>query len=206
MTQIFLNYRTEDEKFGVALLDEMLSQRFGTAAVFLAAKSIDLGVPWEQAMFDAVTGSDVLLAIIGRNWLTATNEHGERRLDDPADFVRREIQLALEHGKQVIPVRLDVPRVRAEHLPDDLKALTTLQDIEVRFRNRELDVNRLADKLREQVPGLRPAKQQPTSTFSVNATSVGKVVQAEHIDRVVQADHVDKLWQAEHMTFGDFHA
>lgn len=181
MTQIFLNYRTEDEKYGVALLNQMLSRRFGSTAVFLASKSIGLGTEWEQAMFQAVSDSEVVLVIIGRNWLTATDEHGQRRIDNPDDFVRREIRLALELGKQVIPVRLDVPRIAAESLPDDLRTLAALQDIEVRFRNHEIDVNRLADRLCEQVPALRPTNQDSTAKFALNANTVGKVVQVETV-------------------------
>jgi hypothetical protein len=47
---------------------------------------------------------EIMLAMVGRNWLTATDSAGRRRLDNPEDFVRIEIESALNLGKLVIPV------------------------------------------------------------------------------------------------------
>ena len=49
----------------------------------------------------------MLVALIGRQWMTATDEEGHRRLDDPDDYVRSEVQAALERGVRVIPVLVD---------------------------------------------------------------------------------------------------
>jgi hypothetical protein len=46
----------------------------------------------------------VLLALIGSQWVTITDEEGKRRLDDPNDFVRLEIEAALQRGVLVIPI------------------------------------------------------------------------------------------------------
>src|SRR6266508_2403693 len=118
--QVFLNYRSDDEPFGVSMLDQELSHRFSSAAVFLASKSIPLGSDWEQQMYQAVEQSVAMLVVIGRHWRNAKNR---RRLDDPADHVRREIRHALDQGKQVIPVRLAVPRLSTKDLPDALSDL-----------------------------------------------------------------------------------
>ncbi|MFC0115522.1 toll/interleukin-1 receptor domain-containing protein [Kibdelosporangium aridum] len=184
MTQIFLNYRTDDDRFGVAMLDDKLSERFGAGAVFRDSKSIPLGADWERTMFDAVAASTALLVVMGRNWL-------DPRLADPQDFVRREILLALQLRKQVIPVRLDTPRLSADDLPPPLRPLVDCQDIEVRFHKEKIDIDMLADKLRQQIPGLDKGKEQdtPQSKFSV------------------QAQTIDKVWQSDTMTFtGDFYA
>jgi TIR domain len=189
LTQVFLNFRTIDEPFGVALLNTKLSEEFGSEAVFLDSKSIPLGTVWEPEMFKAIENSAAVLVIMGRNW-NATDELGRRRLDDPRDFVRREIIHAFEHGKQVIPVRFDVPRVPAEELPDELKRLPDLQDIEVRFRDSEIDIDRLAAKLRERIPALRPKETVSRTTGTTN---------------VVHNNH-GQVFQADKITFGDFHA
>src|SRR5262249_42645463 len=193
MTQVFLNYRVVDEPFGVAMLDQALSGRFGSEAVFLASKSIPLGAEWRRRMYQAVAASAALLVIIGRYWVDAKDDQGRRALDNADDFVRNEILLAFELGKQVIPVRLGVPRVPAERLPDELKKLLDCQDIEVRFRSARIDIDRLANKLREQIPALR---------------AVGPVkAEAEAVTRnLVQAEHVGQVFQGEQMTFTDFHA
>jgi TIR domain len=192
VTQIFLNYRTDDERFGVAMLDRELSERFGSGAVFFASKSIELGAAWEPSMFRAVAAADAVLVVMGRRWLSAKDEQGNPRIGDPADFVRREIKQALETGKQVIPVRLDTPRIEPADLPADIRELAGLQDIVVRFRHAKIDIDLLAKRLRQQIPALREVtapETRPAGKFgSVHARTVGGV------------------WQAEQMTFGDFYA
>ena len=181
MTQVFLNYRTADEPVAVAMLDQVLSERFGEAAVFLASKSIPLGVDWEREMFAAVEKSTALLALVGRNWLDAKDSAGRRRLDDPGDFVRREISTALSLGKQVIPVLLGVERktLREADLPADISELTRRQGIKIAIHSAQPDIDQLVSKLRHQIPELREPKQQNAEvTNSVNAGKItGTVVQ-----------------------------
>lgn len=184
MTQVFLNYRADDEPFGVTMLDQELSRRFGPDAIFLAAKSIPLGSEWEHQMYQAIDESVAVLVVMGRNW---GNTRNRRRLDDPADHVRREIRYALDEGKQVVPVRLAVPRLSTEDLPEALVDLAARQDIEVRFRSAKIDVDRLATKLAEVIPALRPAaekpaeKAKPQPTFIVERSKVNNLLQASEI-------------------------
>jgi hypothetical protein len=189
VTQVFLNYRADDEPFGVAMLDQELSQRFGSAAVFLASKSIPLGSDWEPQMFDAVAKSTAVLVVVGRHWRNAKNR---RRLNDPADYVRREIRHALDLGKQVIPVRLAVPRLSTKDLPVALSELAGKQDIEVRFRSAKIDVDRLAAKLSELIPALRALSAPPPKTTSKN------LVENSRVGTLLQADSIS--------VSGDFHA
>ncbi|MEV6908536.1 toll/interleukin-1 receptor domain-containing protein [Amycolatopsis sp. NPDC051071] len=186
MNQIFLNYRTADERFGVAMLDRELSRAFGPETVFFASKSIELGADWEKSMFDAVAASSALLVVMGRHWIDAKNADGLRLIDDPEDFVRREILTAFELGKRVIPVRMDVPeRVPAEELPEVLRSLPTLQDISIHFRSAGPDIDRLAARLRQLIPGL------PTPSSSSSSASAGKFTAYAHEGGVVnQYDQV----------------
>lgn len=183
MNQIFLNYRTADERFGVALIDSELSRLFGPETVFLAAKSIEPGTGWEQRMFDAVKASEVVLALIGRNWLNASKVDGRRLLDDPRDFVRREIVTAFDLGKRVIPVLLDTTRVPGEELPEPLRRLADLQDIKIQVRHPGPDIDRLAKWLEQLVPGLRRISPAETGTkFTAHAHQGGVVNQYERVD------------------------
>jgi hypothetical protein len=69
-------------------------------------------------------GRDNLFRDIGRDWLDARDEDGNRRLDNPYDYVRIEISAALKRDIPVIPILIDGTRVpKADQLPDDLKAL-----------------------------------------------------------------------------------
>ncbi|MEQ0560553.1 toll/interleukin-1 receptor domain-containing protein [Amycolatopsis sp. NEAU-NG30] len=186
MTQVFLNYRADDEKFGVALIDRALSEKFGESAVFFASRSIDLGAEWEREMFDAVRRSDALLVIMGRNWLESpVPGTGHRRIDDPCDFVRREIETAFELGKQVIPVRLDVRRFTAEELPETLRSLPELQDIHIHCRTTKTDIDQLAERLRKLIPSLPAAEAPPVYTtpkFVGTAHAGGTLTQADRIE------------------------
>jgi hypothetical protein len=173
VTQVFLNYRHADEPFGVAMLDGALSARFGSEAVFFASKSIELGADWEKEMFAAVERSTALLVVMGRHWLDEVDETGRRRIDDPNDFVRREILLALELGKAVIPVRLGVPRPSPSDIPAELSALLRKQDIELQFRTAGPDLDRLERKLRRLIPelgGTPVAEPARTVTYRDNAS------------------------------------
>jgi len=180
VTQVFLNYRTDDEPFGVAMLDQELSRRFGSDAVFLASKSIPPGSDWEPQMYDAVAKSTAVLVVMGRHWRNAENR---ARLDEPADHVRREIRHALDLDKQVIPVRLGVPRLSIADLPEALQALAGKQDIEVRFRSARIDVDRLAAKLAELIPALRAPTRGATP-------SARNVVQDSRVNTLVQGESI----------------
>ena len=75
----------------------------------------------------------MLLAVIGPNWSDVRDEHGNRRLDDPNDFVRIEIAAALQRDIPVIPILLDGARIpKADQLPDDLKELASRNGLDVR--------------------------------------------------------------------------
>ena len=60
--------------------------------------SIEAGLPFAEVIRDAVDSCAVLVALIGRQWVTLGDEEGHRRLDDPDDLVRFEVQTALERG------------------------------------------------------------------------------------------------------------
>lgn len=155
MTQVFLNYRVADKPLGVGMLDQILSEKFGSSAVFFASKSIELGARWEPEMFNAVRESVAVLVIMGRCWLTAVDDDGVRLLDKEDDFVRREILLAMQEHKKVIPVLLGTPRPRRAELPEALRPLAERQSISIAYRSTGPDIDRLVAKLRELIPELR---------------------------------------------------
>jgi hypothetical protein len=93
---------------------------------------------------EEVAKCGVLLAVIGPSWLDARDEHGNRRLDDPNDFVRIEIAAALQRTIPVIPILLDGARIpKATQLPDDLKELALRNGTEIRHASFQDDMNRL---------------------------------------------------------------
>ena len=86
--------------------------------------SIEVGVDFAEAIQRAVDAWEVLLALVGPQWLTVTDADGQRRLDDPDDTVRLEIEAALARNVRVIPVLVDnTPMPRRQQLPDSLAPL-----------------------------------------------------------------------------------
>lgn len=92
---IFLSYQREDAVPYAGLLQCESRDRFPDAWVFMDLDSIEAGVRFAEVIRDTVGPSGVLVALIGRQWLTLADEEG-RRLDNPDDFVRFEVQTALE--------------------------------------------------------------------------------------------------------------
>src|SRR5512142_3533958 len=123
---IFLSYRRSDAGGHARALHGYLSGRFGAERIFFDRDTIESGDSFPERLRQGVEGCAVLLALIGPDWLDTKDSAGARRLDDPGDFVRQEIALALDRGKTVIPVLFDdTPVPPAHRLPDILKDLAT---------------------------------------------------------------------------------
>jgi carbon monoxide dehydrogenase subunit G len=125
---IFISYRREDAAYPAGWLYERLANHFGHGQVFKDVDTIQLGDDFVEKITEAVTACDVLLAVIGSRWLTVTDGKGRRRLDDPSDFVRIEIEAALERGVRVIPVLVEGATMpNPAELPTGLEKLTRRQ-------------------------------------------------------------------------------
>ena len=121
---IFISYRREDSADITGRISDRLIQKFGKDAVFKDVESIPLGSDFRKHLKDAVGRCDVLVAVIGRQWATIENENGRRRLDDPRDHLRIEVESALERDIPVIPVLVQGAVVPdPEKLPEPLRPL-----------------------------------------------------------------------------------
>ena len=153
-TDIFVNYRIDDEPFGATFIDRELSSHFGPDAVFRDSRSIRLGDDFAEKILPAVRAAKALLAVIGPRWLTTTDAEGRSRLTSPDDWVRREIAEAFRHGVRVIPVLLDAELPAECDLPAEISQLARSQYVGVHHRAAEYDMLRLISELAELVPGL----------------------------------------------------
>src|SRR5262245_39307382 len=123
--KIFINYRRGDDPGFAGRLFDRLEGSFQPGQLFMDVDSIPAGHDFVRVLEDQVAQCDVLLAIIGQGWLEARDRTGSRRLDDPSDFVRIEIEAGLKLGKRVIPVLVNGAEMpRADSLPDHLKPLS----------------------------------------------------------------------------------
>lgn len=152
--RIFLNYRRKDTEDTAGRLFDSLCAHFGEERVFMDIDDIPPGVDFDEVVHEAVGKCDVLLALIGPSWLTMVDEHGRRRLDDPADFVRIELQTALQRNIRVVPVLVhDVAMPKAEDLPDGLQRLTHKQALSLTNTRWKYDLGKLIEALESVRPG-----------------------------------------------------
>jgi tetratricopeptide (TPR) repeat protein len=168
MPKIFISYRRSDSEHVTGRIYDRLEAHFGRDNVFLDIDTIPFGVDFRQHLDQAVGRCDVLLAVIGEQWLEVRQpegpRQGQRRLDDPADFVRIEIQSALARGIPVIPIlvgRAAMPDV--QQLPDGpLRELAYRNAAEVRSgRDFRDHVDRLIRGIERLLRGEQEAAEQP---------------------------------------------
>ena len=141
--RIFISYRREETAYPAGWLFDRLIHHFD-GQVFKDVDSIQPGDDFIDMITTAVASCDVLLALIGVDWLTIPDEHGRRRLDNPDDFVRLEIEAALTRGVRVIPILINGARMpRANEVPDSLAKLVRRQALELSPARFDSDVSRL---------------------------------------------------------------
>jgi hypothetical protein len=149
--KVFISYRRADSAGYAGRLMDRLDREFGRDLVFMDVDAIPLGTNFSKVLHEEVAKCGVLLAVIGPNWSDARDEHGNRRLDDPNDFVRIEIAAALQRNIPVIPVLLEGARMpKATELPEDLKELALRNGMEIRHASFQDDMNRRIRGLRGQ--------------------------------------------------------
>jgi WD40 repeat protein len=173
--RIFMSYRRDDTDYPAAWLYDRLASHFSGNQVFKDIDSIELGDDFVEDITAAVQSCEVLLALIGTRWLTATGRDGRRRLDDPSDFVRVEIEAALTRGVRVIPVLVEGAQMpHADELPASLATLTRRQALELSPSRFDLDTQRLLGVLERTItrpqdedappPGTPPASRRADQT------------------------------------------
>ncbi len=129
MPRIFICYRREDSAYPAQQVRAELSKHFGPESVVFDVDSVPPGIDFRKYLNEQVAQCDVLLALIGKDWLRILNE----RRDDPGDYVRIEIEAALKRDIPVVPVLVhDASIPREEDLPEHLAGLAYRNAAEVR--------------------------------------------------------------------------
>jgi subtilisin family serine protease len=144
---IVINYRREDSRGYPGRIADRLKAVFGQNQVFFDVDSIPGGASFWIKIQDAIANSDVLIAVIGPDWLTILKKRIDQKEED---FVRREILEAFEQNIPVIPVFINVTKPPSkDDLPPDLQKLPTLNAIFIRDDSFIDDMNRLVRQLRK---------------------------------------------------------
>jgi len=148
MARILISYRRDDSSAHAGRIYDRLVSSFGADSVFMDIDNIEPGEDFVEVLERALDSADVLLAMIGPKWTDITDARGNRRLDDPNDFVRLEIATALRRNIRVVPVLVGGAMLpSAGELPDDLEGLLRRQAHEVTDTRFHTDVERLEKHL-----------------------------------------------------------
>jgi hypothetical protein len=152
--KIFINYRRDDASGFAGRLSDTLANYFGRNRVFRDITGIDYGHDFSQVIDQKLEESGAVVVLIGEKWSAITDKEGKRRLDDPADYVSREISAALKSKVPVIPVLIgDATMPRTDELPETLGELTRRNAMTLTDERWDFDVTRLAKVLAIDVPG-----------------------------------------------------
>jgi len=209
--KIFISYRRADSKYVVDRIRDRLIEAYDEEAVFRDIESIHYGQIFPDVLKEATTTCDVMLVVIGPEWAGTTDDQGNKRLFDPHDYTRREIEAGLANKKAlVIPVLVMNARMPSvEELPESL--------VELRSRNASSirndpdfnpDMQRLIQGINEQVPSaakFKPKKERKTMdpiTLATTATTLLapfiKKAGTAVLDKLAEQlpDTLGKVWNA----------
>lgn len=163
MAGVFISYRREDTIAYAGRLYDRLCSRFGKEHTFMDIDTLRPGDDFIDVLQKTVATCSVLIAVIGRNWLTIKDESGKPRLWNPEDFVNLEVSVALKRGVRVIPVLVGGAQMpEASELPAALQSLARKQAVVITDIGFDDSVSRLLEAVRLSVkePEIRHSLSQ----------------------------------------------
>jgi hypothetical protein len=205
VARVFLSYRREDAGGYAIGIQDRLRRALGVEILFMDVDSIPLGQNFVKILNDEVAKCEVLLAVIGQNWLDVRDENGNRRLDNPNDFVRIEIAAALGRDIPVIPILLNGVKIPSvDKLPKELGGLSVRNTIDVRHSSFPSDIDRLILGVQAllNIPQLskqlKKQKKRTKSTESGITSSTQPEFDAIGVDMpIAEANRASRLWDRE---------
>ena len=180
LNRIFISYRREDNTAVTGRIYDRLCQKFGGQSVFKDIDSIPLGVNFRHHIDGIVQACDVVLVIVGGRWAGETKKTGARRIDNPNDFVRIEIESALQRDIRVIPLLIDGAEMPSEEsLPESIKGLADRHGIRISHDPHfHTDMQRLIGDLETYFQSCTP--DEPTPLMAVEASADRAQVAKNH--------------------------
>ena len=150
---IFISYRREDSQHAAGRLVDRLTQSFGRDRIFMDVDAIEPGLDFLDVINAKVAESFVFLVVIGPGWANAAGADGRRRLDNPDDLVRLEIEAGLRQSNRIVPVLVDgAPMPSSAELPPSLHGLVRRQSVRLTHDAFGTDAERLIATL-SRLPG-----------------------------------------------------
>jgi TIR domain len=164
MAGIFVSYRRTDSLMAAGRLSDDLVDFFGRDQLFRDVDAIEGGADFDRSIVEALRAAAVELVVIGRKWASVADATGIRRVAQPEDYVRREIEIAFAERIGVIPILVDGAAMpSSDELPQTLAPLTKLQAFEVADRTWRYDVEQLAKHLEHRYDVERTSAPAPNA-------------------------------------------
>ena len=148
-SDFFVSYRRGQSELAANTLRAGLARKFGDEHVFMDTEAIDPGETWPQRIESAAESCRAMLVVIGPQWVETKDSAGNRRLDDPSDWVRREVVAGLEREDAVvIPVLHDgAQEPRPEQLPEALQQLASCQAVQLSGHDFDQWIDELVERI-----------------------------------------------------------
>lgn len=164
---LFISYRRQDSGAIAARIATILRSRIENSKVFLDETAIAGGADWLKTLQTEVESADIVLVLVGPQWLAAGDQAGRQRLRDPSDIVRREIEYALKMQRQIVPVLLSGAQMpAAADIPVTMSELAKIQAMQISEKQFERDV----DAMVKHLISMLTRKEQELQEFIAMAT------------------------------------
>ncbi|HEV7890871.1 MAG TPA: SUMF1/EgtB/PvdO family nonheme iron enzyme [Pyrinomonadaceae bacterium] len=158
--RIFICYRRADSAGHAIHLRCHLLKQFKGGQVFMDT-DIEPGDQFVRKIDREAGACEILIALIGKHWLTIGDDAGRRRLDEPGDILCREIAIALDRGIIVIPVLVDGARMPPQRdLPKTIEGLSNHQHFELSNQHWDSNARRLITHIEGKLAEHRKARQR----------------------------------------------
>ena len=193
MSRVFISYRRSDSADWAARIYKHLGYRYGNDLIFQDVEDIEPGNNWLEKIKEELEACQVFLIIIGPRWLEDAD--GIRRLDNPKDILRLEIEQALNHDKILIPVLVgEMKMPESEDLPESLNPMHYKQAVSIQNDQWNDNVELFIEQLREII--------LPT----IDLLSLPEIQKELSAMQFKYFDQIDKSWAALTILFPILHA
>ena len=192
--KIFISYRRADSKYVVDRIRDRLKGAFDEDAIFRDIESIPLGQNFSDVLNQSTSTCDVMLVVIGPQWAGITDSQGNKRLADPGDYTRLEVETGLANKKiLVIPVLvMGAQMPAADDIPESLRALLFRNAISVRNDpDFTPDMERLIEGIYEQFPDA--AKARSAKRKAMDAPQLAAAVKDMLVPHIKKAGSGDGI-------------
>jgi len=154
---IFMSYRHSDSSHAAGRMFDRMVLAFGNDRVFKDVNSIQVGArDFAMEIKQQIESARVMLVVVGNTWVHVQNKNGQRRLEDPQDYVRIELEWGLKKDIPILPILLDdTPMPDAKNLPESIMSFSKCQSTRVRSDpDFDQDMERLIKYVESYISGL----------------------------------------------------